>query len=502
MDFKSVLLLVLLGAAGTAALAQSEPQELTILHTNDFHTHFLPSSATWMDEEPKPLIGGMTALKYYVDRERKQAQHHLLLDAGDWMTGTPLSDMEMAGAAGGGFIQLINRIGFDATVIGNHELDGGIDNLERLVELLNCDVITANFFRDDELVADYPYRIYQRGELRVGVIGLILDDLFDIAPRFPGLEVKNTVETAQRLIDEIDPQTDLILLLTHQGWQADSLLATRVHNADVIVGGHSHHRIDPPRSVNDILVLQAGSYTRYLGKLQLTVQEDAITAHHGELIPLWVDAVEPHPELSRLVDSFEQHILAEYGAQIGECKIAMGRSYYDECDLGNWLTDVLLVMDDQVDFALINSGGIRANLEEGPVTRLDIAEMLPFQNYLVRFECSGEELLTFLKHNATASSFERHGIMQVGGLECSWRRLPGEQVEIVTATVGGKRIKPRRKYTGVTVDYALGRAERYLGFIPSEQTNTYTLMSEAVTDFIETHPQIERPAGGRLREVQ
>ncbi|MCD4726067.1 MAG: bifunctional metallophosphatase/5'-nucleotidase [Pirellulales bacterium] len=493
--------LPLLLAIATSIIAQEQPQPLTILHTNDFHTHFLPADATWLDEDPPPQIGGITALKYYVEQEQAASEQSLLLDAGDWMTGTPLGDMEMGGAAGGGFIQLMNRIGFDATVIGNHELDGGIDNLERLIELLNCDVVTANFFRGDKLVAPHAYKIYRRGKLRIGVIGLILDDLFEVAPRFEGLKVHNTVKTAQKIIDQIDPDTDLILLLTHQGWQADSLLATQIHNADVIVGGHSHTRIESPRSVNNLLILQAGSYTRYLGRLDMTVQNDAIVDYNGELIPLWVEGIKPHPEVSRLVRAFEIHIKAEYGVEIGKASVSLGRSHYDESDLGNLLTDMLLASSG-VDFALLNSGGIRANLAAGPVTRLNIAEILPFKNHLVRFNCSGKELLTFLKNNAVASSFEEQGIMQVAGLACEWRVLNGQEVKIVKATVAGKPIQPDRQYSGVTVDYALSKADRYFGFQPREQVDTKILLSDAIMDYIKEHPQIKRPVSGRLREVR
>lgn len=500
MNLNRLIACTLLLAIATIGFTQEQPQPLTILHTNDMHTHFLPDGATWLDEDPPPQIGGLVALRYYIEQERARARQSLVVDVGDWMTGTPLSDIEVGGARGGGFVQLMNMVGFDATVIGNHELDGGIDNLERLIELMKCDVITANLYREGKLVAPHAYRVYKRGGLRIGVIGLILDDLFGMVSRTEGLTVGNVAKTAQGLIDQLDPQTDLILLLSHQGWREDSLLATQLTNADVILGGHSHTRLESPRSVNDILILQAGSYARYLGKLDITVQHDAIVDYSGSLIPLWTEGIRPNPELARMVQLFEMHINAEYGAEIGTATVSMGRSYYNESDLGNWLTDILLA-GGEVDFALINSGGIRANLEAGPVTRLDIAEILPFQNHLVRFSCSGIELLTFLKNNAAAASFEQHGIMQVAGITCSWRVAGPGVVELVSATVAGDPIDPQRNYRGITVDYALSQADRYFGFQPGEQQDSYTLVADAVTDYIKTHPRIERPASGRLRQL-
>jgi 5'-nucleotidase / UDP-sugar diphosphatase len=501
MNLKRIfIMLTLLLLPLFTAVAQEEPKSLTIFHTNDIHTHYTSAPATWMNQDPPPQIGGFVALRYYLDREKATAVQSLVLDAGDWMTGTPLSDMEMGGARGGGFIHLMNLIGYDATVIGNHELDSGIDNLERLIKLMKCDVITANLFRDGQLVGTDPYKIYRKGGLKIAVIGLIMDDLFGIAPHSEGLEVRDCVETAQRLIDEVDPKSDLIVLLTHQGWQADSLLATQLHNADIIVGGHSHTRILPPGKVNDMLILQAGSYSRYLGRLDITVQDDSVTAYSGKLIPLMVEGITPNPEISRLVQVFEMQIDAEYGAEIGEAEVRLTRSHHDESDLGNWLADVLLASAD-VDFALLNSGGIRANLEPGPISRLTIAEMLPFQNHLVRFGCKGKDLLIFLKSNARASSFEEHGIMQVAGINCEWR-VAGDGVEIVKAVVNGKPVDPAGEYHGVTVDYALSKADRYLGFEPGVQQDTHTLIYDAVVQYVQEHPVVKRPARGRLQELR
>jgi 2',3'-cyclic-nucleotide 2'-phosphodiesterase (5'-nucleotidase family) len=501
MSLKRILIMsTLLLLPLLTAIAQEEPRSLTIFHTNDIHTHFTPSPATWMDGDPPPQIGGVVALRAYLDQEKATARNSLVLDAGDWMTGTPLSDIEMGGAKGGGFINLMNLINYDATVIGNHELDGGIDNLERLIQLMKCDVLSANLYRDEQLVGTDAYKIYRKGGLKIAVIGLTLDDLFDVAPRSEGLEVHNCVETAQRLIDQVDPKSDLIVLLTHQGWRADSLMATQLQNADIIVGGHSHSRLNPPRQVNDMLIVHAGSYARYLGRLDLTVQDDAVTAYNGKLIPLLTEGITANPEISRLVQVFEMQIDAEFGAEIGTSEVRLARSYYEESDLGNLLTDILLASAD-VDFALLNSGGIRANLEAGPVSRLTIAEMLPFQNYLVRFVCTGKELYNFINQNARASSFEEHGIMQIAGIEYEWQ-VEGDSVLISEILVNGMPLDTEKKYYGITVDYALSKADRYFGFEPGEQKDTHTLIYDAVVQYIQEHPVVQRPARGRMKQTQ
>ena len=481
--------------------APKEPQRITVLYTNDMHAQFLPSKATWMEGEPKPLIGGMTALKYYLDRERAAVPDALILDAGDWMTGNPISDIMVEGAKGGGFIQMMNMIGYHASVLGNHEFDNGAENVEQLIKLANFDVITANLFRLDSLFAPYPYRIYSRGQLRVGVIGLILEELFGVVgkDRVSGLEVRSVARTAQIIIDEIDPKTDLIVIVTHQGWEEDSLLATVIHGADVIVGGHSHTRLEEPKVVNKVIIVQAGSHARYLGRLDLTVQEDTVSNYAGRLIPLWVEGIKVDPTMDSLVTAYQTLIDEEYGAVIGELVAPLGRSYYyGESDLGNWLTDAMREMG-QADFALLNSGGIRKDLAPGPITKLDIMELLPFHNVMVRFSCTGKELLQFMETNAAAAAFKQHGILQLSGMNYTFGVASLDRVEIVRARVGGKAVDPTGIYTGVTVDFVLGHAEKYLGFVPQEQEGLGIVLSDVIINYILEHSQIGPPSEGRMK---
>ena len=485
--------------------ACSNSKQVTILHTNDMHSQYLPVKATWVKEEPKPLIGGMVALKYFVDKERATSDNVLLLDAGDIMTGTPLSNIEVAGAKCGGFVKMMNLLGCNATTVGNHEFDNGVENLKRLFGLMYFDVLSANLFADDSLLAPKAYEIYQVGKAKVGVIGLILEDLFGVVPkkRTDGLKVGRVAKTAQTYIDKIDPETDLIVLLTHQGFEEDSVLAESIHGADVIVGGHSHTRLKNPHKINDILVVQAGSKTCYLGRLDLEVENDRVTQFQGRLIPLWVEEVKnPDLQMEHLVNIFQQQINHDYGAVIGTLKTPWKTSHWWESNLGDWLTDA---MRDYAgtEFALLNSGGIRKRLQPGPITKLDIVEILPFSNYLVKFTCSGEQLLRFVQENAEASVQRTHGILQVSELSYVYRVDAGKKVTIISAHINGVKIHPKRTYTGVSVDYVLmGQEMKYLKFQPKSMDNLGVLVSDAVIEYLQAHPVVDSPLQGRIRRVR
>lgn len=492
------LLLLALGCLAQAACAQ--PRPLTLLHVNDMHTHYLPQPAEWVKEDPKPLSGGLVALQEAVAREAaRQPQATLVLDAGDWLTGTPLSEVEVDGVKGGVFIDMMNAVGFDASTIGNHDFDNGVDMLPRLIQRAAFPVVSANLRRDGELMAP-PWIVVEKGGVRVGVVGLILEDLAQevSSEMIRGITVEPVAETARRAIAELDPRTDLIVLLTHQGWQADSLLATRVEGADLIIGGHSHTRLKQPRVVNDIIVAQAGSSARDLGRIDLVVDDDRVVSHEGKLIPLFVrDMKNPDPALSALVDGHKARIDAEYAVVIGRAGADFGRNYFHESALGNLMSDILRDIAG-ADVAALNSGGLRADLRAGEVSRLSIKQILPFANTVVLFQATGEELLTLLRTNAKASLHEEQGILQLSGVTCAYRE-GAVGVEILEPRVGGQPLDPSATYTVATVDYVLGLGDKYMGFTPAAHESRGGTLFGAVAEWIAAHPELVPAEGGRFR---
>lgn len=495
----ALFLIILTLASGCA---QQRSRTLTVLHTNDMHSQFLPMAATWVPKDPKPLIGGMVALDAHVREARNTWKTTLLLDAGDIMTGTPLTKIVVENTLGGAYVDMLNTIGYQASTIGNHEFDDGQENLQKILALARYDILSANLYKEDKLVAHKPYAIYKLDGLRVGVIGLTLTELFEMTAKknLDGIRVLDPVATAQKYIDDIDAQTDLIILLTHMGVEEDRKLARGTRGADVIVGGHSHSRLHKPIIENNVIIVQADSKTRYLGRLSLEVAADTVSRFDYSLIPVWVDSVrQVNPLLAERVHHYQQQIDAEYGKIIGHLASNWIRNSQSESNIGNFMADVVR-HENKTDFAVLNSGGIRKDMVAGPVKKLDIVEILPFTNYVVTFTCSGSELLTMLKTNARASAREEPGILQVSGLRYAYKVLPWGDIEISGAQVNGQPIEAEKIYRGATVDYVLfGQTDRYFGFTPSgKMENTNILVNDIVMDYISRNPQIDAKVEGRI----
>jgi 2',3'-cyclic-nucleotide 2'-phosphodiesterase (5'-nucleotidase family) len=481
-----------------------QAQTITILHTNDMHCQYTPTPATWVQKEPRPLIGGMVALESLVRSERDKGVPTLLLDAGDVMTGTPIAKISRNGVLGGAFMDMMNIIGYRAMTIGNHEFDEGQANLGKLIASAHFDVLSANLYQQDHLITGKPYAIYKVGKLRVGVIGLTLSRLFDETAKknLDGIRVDDPVAAAQKYIDEIDAKTDLVIVLSHQGVDEDLAMASQLHGADIIVGGHSHSRLNKAIQKNHMLVVQADCKTRYLGRLTVTVAADTVSHYSYELLPAWVDDVKkPNQKLQKMVQDYQAQIQKEYGQPIGALQTDWQRNNSAESNIGNYLADVVRAVT-STDFALLNSGGIRKDVHKGGLCKLDIVEILPFTNYITKFQLTGAQLLTLIETNAKAALRQEPGILQISGLSYSFRIDKGGAVKVLSSAINGQPIDPARTYTGASVDFVIyGQAEKYFGFSVTSSESTGLLLSDAVIDYILAHPQVDSRIDGRISVI-
>ena len=419
-----------------------------------------------------------------------------MLDAGDLMTGNIICNIEYKGAEGGALVKMMNMIGYDGMTCGNHEFDKHKSNLEQLINIADFEVYSANLLDENrKSFTKEKYHIYNVSGLRIGVIGLTPHPLKGLVNPH-NLDEYNSydpVEAVNSTVEKIDPPTDLIIVLSHLGIDADRELAGKVENVDVIVGGHSHTKLEEPELINGIIIVQAGSYSSYLGRLDLTVAGDSVMAYSGLLIPAFSDSIAIDTKLADFIDSFEQMIYLEYGRVIGHLKCDWIPEILQESNIGNWLTDAMR-FNTKTDVGFINSGAIRKSLPAGPITVKDIMEIIPFFDYVEIFECSGEQLMTIIHNNAKAQADQSREVLQVSGIEYSWK-IDNGAVNIVKATVGGKPLDPKKVYKVSSLDYVVLNYQKYFGFKPENVVSAnviiYDLLIEAVKESGEIDSRIE-----------
>lgn len=507
-DFKKATTSLMLCALVVGLLATSsctaQRRTITILHTNDLHASFLPHEAAWMPGGQKPLVGGFKELWWTVDsiRRAKTVSATLLLDGGDVMTGSPISEMDYNGSTGGALFEMMNRIGYDAWTVGNHDLDISQDNLRQHAAIAKFPTLGANMQDSLGQLAfhNQAYTIVNKGDIRIGIIGMITKDLFTVTNtnNLKGMKVLSPVDIAQKIIDSLTKFSDLIVALTHEGVDDDSALAASTHGLNVIIGAHSHTRLKSPKEVNGVVICQAGSNCENLGELELTVEQKKVTQYSGKLLQLWVH---PHPEndFTKFVDEYRVKVDAEYGEVLGTLTLDWKREGKGESNIGNFVADAIREAAD-ADIGITNSTGIRKDLPAGPIRKLDLFEVSPFRNVLCTFTLSAGETREFVQRYLN-SVVEGKGSTQHSGLSCQWKRVDGKAV-IDRILVEGKELQDDRLYTWATHDFLINQADKYLGIRPVGARFSPTTVLQALVAKVRNDKTITSRIENRMKEIQ
>lgn len=255
-------------------LVACTPQDhLTILHTNDTHSQI----------EPKANGQCGYARRMGLIRQERQADKHLLLlDAGDFCQGTPYFNFYHGRVE----IDAMNRMGYDAATLGNHEFDNGLDTLAAVIKGARFPFVCANYDFTGTALEDLirPYTIIRKGGLKIGVFGLGCDPKGLIAEKnFLPAQYNDPYPVAQRVTDELRAQgCDIVVCLSHMGTYGkapedvcDVNLAAQTRGIDVIIGGHTHKLYDHLKVANldgdSIPVCQMSKGGAYLGKIVLNL---------------------------------------------------------------------------------------------------------------------------------------------------------------------------------------------------------------------------------------
>lgn len=491
---------------GTASFGIS--QTITLVHSNDMHGIYRPYK---LDTNGKMrLVGGMEALSHYVNHLRAREEHMLLLDCGDVMTGTIAARIDYRGVAGGIMVEFLNRIGYDLWAYGNHAFDQGISNLRKLTSLADFPVIMANIVEKDsgKRFAEKAYHIFDRGGLRVGVVA-VMEETFLIEvhkPRIAGLDVLPIVPTLQSLVAEMDDRTDLIVVLLHSKFNVGERVAREVSGLDVVLTASEEGRF---KDVDGVLVQSTFGHQKTLGCLRVEVKDDKVVDYDSNLIWLWADKeLQPSPSVSELVEELTKSVSEEFNRVIGEAKWDQHRKGRPvECPLGNWITDAMR-WETGAQIAFQNSGGIRADILAGPITKGDVYRVSPFDNSLMTFKMSGQQIKDVLEHDIERG-WDR---LQLSGISYAYypksEKPRGQRVQAVVVNdeilvKEGEVLRPDAMYTAVSNSYVTGHAEdKYFGFPIPETKDTNRSIKQVLLEWLEKFNRLDYDGENRIVEIR
>ena len=488
MNMKKPLFGVLSTAAlamGIAAAAPSTPAEaaagdfdLTIMHTNDTHAH--------LDNAPRRLTA--------VEEIRASHDNTILLDAGDVFSGT-LFFNKYKGLAD---VQFMNMMKYDAMVPGNHEFDEGPKTFSEFVKQTKFPIVSANIdysknadlsplYKDEMAMTGedgtiYPAVILDVNGEEVGVFGLTIESTDELSSPGETISFLNHQEQAEKMVKMFEEKgVNKIVALTHLGKSVEVKLAETVDGIDVVVGGHSHTKLEDAVVVNEneepTLVVQANEYSKYLGDLDVTFNADGVlTDWNDQLLDLSTTeekgGYEADPEAQTLYDDLKKPLEEIEKKVVGQSDVYLDGKRdsvrTSETNLGNLITDGMLYKAQQftdATIAITNGGGIRESIDKGPITLGEVLTTMPFGNNLVTLDLTGEEIISSLEHGVSGVETVEGRFSQVSGLKYSFDKdLPvGHRILDVNVKTdkGYVDIDPKATYTVATNAYIAEGGDGY-----------------------------------------
>ncbi|WP_081798067.1 bifunctional metallophosphatase/5'-nucleotidase [Neobacillus dielmonensis] len=447
--------------------------ELTIMHTNDTHAH--------LDNVARRINA--------INQVRAEKKNTLLLDAGDVFSGT-LYFNEYKGLAD---LEFMNLVGYDAMTFGNHEFDEGTSTLANFVKAADFPLVSANvnFSKDANLKKSFHEsttkhpedgNIYNgiikvvNGE-KIGIFGLTTAETKDISSPGEDVVFETYIEEAKQAVADLEKQgANKIIALSHLGFDDgggdnDLTLAKEVEGIDVIVGGHSHTKLEAPvidrTGEEPTVIVQANEYSKYLGTVDLKFNKQGkVTEADGKLIDLdqknadGTYVIPDNPQAAQILETkYKPAIVAKQQTVIGKTTVDLiggnPPARTGETNLGNLITDGMLAKAKTINpdtvIAFQNGGGIRTTVPAGDITLAKVLEIMPFGNALAIMKLTGAEIKQALETSVKDAPSPFGGFLQVSGLKFTYdsSKPVGQRVQTIEVKEDGTNyvaLDPNKTY--------------------------------------------------------
>jgi 2',3'-cyclic-nucleotide 2'-phosphodiesterase (5'-nucleotidase family)/predicted AlkP superfamily phosphohydrolase/phosphomutase len=515
-------------------------REATILDISDYHGQIVPLTEASDTVGPTFNIGGAAFLKPWFDAYRAEARGSLTIAGGDSVGATPPISAFFGDTP---TVELQNLMGFDADGLGNHNFDRGQQYFrEQLVPLAQFDYLSANIVdAAGKTPAEWaPSKVFRVGGTRVALVGFSNDDLptltrpdalgpFHVADSLASVNAE-----AARLAHRRD--VDAIVAFGHLGATGGTLtaptgplvdLADGVRNVDAVIGDHTDQQVSTVRA-NGVLVTENLSKGIRFTRVRLVVDRGKVVYATSDFHKPWDIGVTPDPAIQARLDDLQAQLAPIFNTQLGTSTVAVPRT--DACGNtagrtcesreGNVVTDAMRATY-ATDFALTNSGGLRADLTcpttdsatdfcpaftppPYPITRGQVLGVLPFGNEVATLTATGEQLKAFLENGVSQMPAVNGRFPQVSGLCFTYdiTAPAGSRVTSVTragasgCTTDPVSLSAASSYTFAINDFIAAGGDGYPNVLA--QITTRDLMDQVVADYVQAKGSISPAIEGRI----
>ncbi|GIO31395.1 putative metallophosphoesterase YunD [Paenibacillus albilobatus] len=447
-------------------MKRNKPKTITILHTNDIHSHF---------DKVSPIAA-------YVAGQREEANGNplLLVDVGDHVDR---SAVETEGTMGGVNVDLLNLTGYDAITIGNNEgLTLTPEDLAKVYADLQAQVVCCNML--EEATGEPPswmktHAIIDKGGAKIGITGATapFSAFYDLL----GLKALDPETAIRREVELLRPQSDIVILLSHLGLATDQRLAERIPGIDAILGGHTHHLLEKPLLIGHTAVCAAGKFGDYIGKIRMDLQPDGgYRMTEGGCVPVDTDMVDE--TVSKALSLHRKHAEETLSETVATTDRPLPLDHTSESPFGNLLAQAVRRFTG-TGISIVNTGQLLGPLPEGEISAGLLHTLCPSPVNACVVTLKGKDIRNALEESLLPDFWGREirgfgfrgeilGNVAVDGLEVLYDkgRIPYDR--IVEITYMGERLQDEQEYEVGTLDMftfgigyeslAMGRNQRFL----------------------------------------
>ncbi|OGR47192.1 MAG: hypothetical protein A2021_08560 [Elusimicrobia bacterium GWF2_52_66] len=472
---------------------------VVVYHTSDIHGYF----------------NGFPALSALVKKEKNP---HLLVDSGDWFQGTPEGNL----SKGANAITLMNAVGYNAAVVGNHDYDYSENNLKELSAAAKFKMLGAVYSGGSPVNYTAPYEIVAVDGVRIALVGVQSDRTkYTVAPaNIAGLTFNNGVaEVTQRVAEVKKQSVNAVIVLahsptceacatgtplsewipSHEDLTRGNLAMARAVKGDVavIMGGHVH-TVFPQGyydSESGTLFVESGSKSSGVTRVQLEFDDTTGRFKGAKAQYMALSGLQEDTEIKTMLKAITDEVGGIMDKTIGEAAAAIPREGPTlDSPIANWVNDAMKKFAG-TQIALINSTGLRNGFPRGKLTLRDVYQVLPFDNYLVTLDIPGERLEALLKNTVTP---ERSKIQVSEGVTIRYS-LSSDSASVTDIKVffNGAPLDPNAVYSVATADF-------YAGVITGAANlhNTNVLVRDVLNREVKESSPITPPRSGRIELVK
>lgn len=466
--------------------------QTVILHTNDTHGRAADNM-------------GFAAVAALKEAYEKTGATVLLLDAGDTLHGKPIFNLTQGENA----VKLLNAVGYDAMVLGNHDFNYGLPRLQELAQEMNFPLLAANvtqkksgeLFCGDHVVLEKDGRKY-------GIFGLTTPETaYKSNPlQVADLDFGDPIASAQKEVAALqEAGADYIIALCHIGMDSateipSTAIAAAVPEIDVLIDGHSHTELPEGQEVNGVLLASTGEYLNHIGVVTI--------ASTGEKSAGLVDSesfLEQNKDIADKIATMQAETDAQLNVVIGHTAVTLDgeRAHVrtGETNLGNLVTDALR-QQTGANIALHNGGNLRMTIPAGDVTKAQVLSVMPFSNYVVVKRLDGATLKEALEKGVSEYPGEFGGFPHVSGMTFTFNPNAPVGRRITTVTIGGNALNEGQSYTLATNDFTAVGGDGYTMLATAETIAEFPNMEELVMQFITDHPGYIAQVEGRILQTE